>query len=116
MICLGDSIAVGLSCEVSYARVGVGSDEAVQNWLGVQADVISLGSNDPLNPSLYRNLDLIRGRISGQVVWIVPRHPRARRIVRELAGKWGDRVVEFVAKGDGVHPRSYLEVRRRLAP
>lgn len=113
-ICLGDSIAVGLQCETSYAEVGISSEAAAARWAGKDFDVISLGSNDPLNPRLYRNLERIRMGTENHVIWIVPMHPRAAAIVRELARKWGDRVVEFRAGRDGIHPRSYSELRSRL--
>lgn len=113
-ICLGDSIAVGLQCEVSYAQVGIGSDAAAARWAGRDADVISLGSNDPLNPRLRENLERIRRDCKGSVVWIVPRHPRAASVVRRVAARWGDRTLSFEPSRDGVHPADYGKLRARL--
>lgn len=113
-ICLGDSIAVGLQCEVSYAEVGIGSGVAAARWAGRDADVISLGSNDPLNPRLQANLERIRRECVGRVTWIVPMHPRAASIVRSVAARWGDATVSFVPGRDGVHPRDYGKLRARL--
>jgi hypothetical protein len=113
-ICLGDSIAVGLQCEVSYAEVGISSGAAARRWAGRDVDIISLGSNDPMNPELERNLERIRRDCKGHVVWIVPRHWRASEIVRSVARRWGDRALEFEAGRDGVHPRDYGKLRSRL--
>ena len=113
-VCLGDSIAVGLQCEVTYAQVGIGSGAAAARWAGRDADVISLGSNDPLNPQLGANLERIRRGCKGPVVWIVPRHRRAAAIVREVAARWRDRTLEFEPARDGVHPANYGKLRARL--
>jgi alkanesulfonate monooxygenase SsuD/methylene tetrahydromethanopterin reductase-like flavin-dependent oxidoreductase (luciferase family) len=113
-ICLGDSIAVGLQCEVSYAQAGIGSGAAAARWAGRDADVISLGSNDPMNPRLRENLERIRRECVGSVIWIVPRHPRAAAIVRLVAAKWRDRTLEFQPAADGIHPADYGKLRRRL--
>ena len=114
MICLGDSIAVGLQCSTTYAQVGIGSDAAVARWRCGNADVISLGSNDPLNPRLEANLRRLRAGCTGRVTWILPRHPRASAIVRAVAASYRDVVVSFVPGADGVHPRSYGELRASL--
>jgi hypothetical protein len=116
---IGDSIAVGTGraarCAV-YARESIPSATILKNY-SVNADfcVISAGSNDPNNPRLKQNLQGIRARQKcGRVVWLLPVHPRAARIVRAVAAMHGDMALGFVPGPDRVHPKSYRAVARDL--
>ena len=115
---LGDSIALGLAlispCEHS-AKVGI-SSAAVARYNVPQRDVtvISAGSNDPANPKLRNNLIAIRKKAHNIVVWIVPQNGRAAYVVRSVAGSYGDRTATFKPSRDGVHPRSYRELKKAV--
>jgi len=100
------------ACGVS-AKVGASSAAIIPripkvplSWL-----VISAGSNDPTNPQLPVNLESMRARAEAdRVVWVLPSHAVAAAIVRGVAERHGDNVVEFIAGRDRVHPRSYKAV------
>lgn len=108
---IGDSIAVGIAqqrfnCTVD-ARVGLSSSAIVRIVGDGDLIVISAGSNDPNNPKLISNLEAIRSKRTGKVIWIIPVHPVAAASVRLVAQKHQDMVVSFKPGKDGVHPKSY---------
>ena len=80
--------AQGIRCEV-HARVGAPSAEPLQTWRGgspAGVALIALGSNDPANPALARNLLAVRRRVSAsRVTWLAPYNPEAGRVVVSLA-------------------------------
>ena len=121
---LGDSTAVGTAaalaasgvrCEV-HARVGARSSDLLKVWLGgrVPARVlIGLGSNDPGDPTLARNLVALRRRASSsQVTWLAPYDPAASRVVASVAQAFGDQVVylAYQPTRDRLHPTSYRPI------
>lgn len=118
---IGDSIAVGLSqvqhgCTVN-ARVGRSAGTIARQRLpGHYAwAVISAGSNNPTDPRLRSQLETIRRNLrSTNVVWVLPRHPRAASLVRSVAVRNRDGFVDFVPSRDGVHPRSYQSLMRSV--
>ena len=121
-LALGDSIALGtgraMGCS-TVARVGASSTAIVRmahDLPRARVTVLSAGSNDPASPMLRANLETMRARASGVVVWIVPRDARAASVVLSAARAHGDRHVDLstLASGDGVHPRSYATVARRV--
>lgn len=109
---VGDSIAVGLAPHLGFcyvdAKVGIPSAQVIARMdPDVMVTVVSAGSNDPDNPKLKDNLRLIRARTKNPVLWILPVHPRARAIVREVAAEFKDPTVSFKPSRDNVHPASY---------
>jgi hypothetical protein len=122
-VCIGDSIAVGISSAfdcVRMAEVGRTSSQQAALIKIVSADtaIISLGSNDPRNPDLYRNLRHIRAHVvARKVIWIMPYDQKAADAVRQVAAYRGDGTLSlrnFVTK-DGVHPINYRAVAREAA-
>jgi hypothetical protein len=116
---VGDSIALGIGAELPAcrrnARIGIPSDEVIARVDGAAAiNIVSAGSNDPLNPMLPDNLERIRDRAK-RVVWILPIHATARAAVRAVAVAHGDPVVSFAPSDDHVHPRSYAELAQAVA-
>lgn len=89
-------------------------------WLGggVPARVlIGLGSNDPGNPALARNLVALRRRASSsQVTWLAPYDPAASRVVASVAQAFGDQVVylAYQPTRDRLHPMSYRPIASSL--
>lgn len=125
---LGDSTAVGtadalvaqgLQCAV-HARVGAASTETLRTFRGnapVERAVIGLGSNDPYNPQLVRNLVALRQRLSAVcVTWLAPYNPAAAQATVAIARSFGDDVVHLssVATQDRVHPVSYRQIASSL--
>ena len=121
---IGDSTALGtanalaaqgIRCAV-HARVGAPSGDSVKTFrspVGAGRVLIALGSNDPTNARLARNLMVIRQRSMGsQVTWLAPYHASAARIVTDIARSFGDPVIELasVPSRDGVHPQNYRTV------
>jgi len=115
---IGDSIGIGIAphtpCKVA-AQVGRASSTQAAIIKRVSADhvIISLGSNDPFDPELLRNLRRVRASINAKwVVWIVPYHSHAGGAVRRVADAYGDGMVELRAfkSRDGVHPSNYQGV------
>ncbi len=112
--------AQGIRCEV-HARVGAPSIEPLQTLRGSSlagVALIALGSNDPGNPALARNLLAVRRHVSAvRVTWLAPYNPAAARIVLSLARSIGDDVVQLSAypTRDRLHPASYRLVARALA-
>lgn len=108
---IGDSIAVGVAqqrfnCTID-ARVGL-SSSAIAHIVGdAEVTIISAGSNDPNNPKLITNLEAIRAKRTGKVVWIIPVHPVAASSVLSVARKHQDSIVFFNPGKDKVHPKSY---------
>lgn len=126
---LGDSTAVGTAAALSIsgvqcetrARIGASSSDALRlatKSLSADVVVIALGSNDPRNPKLRRNLEIIRRRTAApRVVWLAPYNPAASEVVRAVAVTFGDTVVGLDAfrTRDGVHPVSYRSVARMVS-
>jgi hypothetical protein len=124
---LGDSTAVGtadalfargLQCAV-HARVGASSTETLRTFRGNSPveRAIRLGSNDPKNPQLVRNLVALRQRLSAvRVTWLAPYSPSAAQAAVAIARSFGDEVVHLssVATRDQVHPVSYRQVASSL--
>lgn len=115
----GDSIALGVAQQLHWqhnARVGAPSKEIVDKVPRGHYDllVLSAGSNDPRNPALASNLEAMRKRAGGGVLWIAPVEPHARSVVERVAREHGDHVVTFTPGRDHVHPRSYAELARRI--
>jgi len=123
MLCaiIGDSIAVGTaaaeSLPASYrlpcfmdAKVGIPSAQIIGRVHDADVVVVSAGSNDPHNPKLVANLEAIRTKITGRVLWIVPQDRVAAAAVRSVAAKHSDLIVTFTAGRDGVHPHSYAPI------
>ena len=121
---LGDSTAVGtadalaaqgLRCAV-HARVGASSSETLRTFNGnapVDRAIIGLGSNDPKNPQLVRNLAALRQRLSAvRVTWLAPYDPTAAGATLAVAKAFGDNVVRLdnIGTRDRVHPVSYQRV------
>lgn len=111
----GDSIALGLMpyyprCSAS-ATIGLPPARIVSRVHDADVVLISAGSN-PEGHAL-RSLFAIRAKVTGHVVWIVPQNERAALCVK-LAAQPGDRLVTFEAGRDGIHPRSYSELARKV--
>ena len=112
---IGDSIAVGThtfrkDC-VMYAQGGINS----KNWnkkfkdkdLSAKTVIISLGSNDLSYPQTAWELENLRKKTKAdKVYWILPAiKPNIRKIVREVAEKYNDSIIEIDSlQKDGVHP------------
>lgn len=128
---IGDSIAKGTSVFFSTCRadavVGMRSGPIVYKARpGYRFTIISSGSNDfpfrltprqvaAQRPVTRANLLAARRRLTGRVVWILPQHPAAAALVREVAARYGDAVVPFAPARDRLHPRSYAELARRVS-
>jgi hypothetical protein len=125
---LGDSTAIGtasalaaqgIRCEV-HARVGAPSAEIARmprSRSPAPLALIALGSTDPENPALARNLTTLRSRTTAfRVTWLAPYHARASRIVAAVARSFGDTVIQLsaVPTADGVHPASYRPIAAAL--
>jgi len=125
---IGDSTALGtanalaaqgIRCAV-HARVGAPSGDSVKTFrspVGAGRVLIALGSNDPTNPRLARNLMVVRQRAMGsQVTWLAPYHASAARIVTDIALSFGDPVIQLasVPSLDRVHPQNYRTVAAAL--
>lgn len=120
---LGDSIAVGIGsvspqCETE-ATVGINSKNFVVSHTYIQkADttIISLGSNDG-NSDYSNYIKALREKITGKVIWILSaNNSKARNIVLRIADQYHDSVVylsNFPSR-DGVHPKSYKQVARKV--
>lgn len=125
---IGDSTALGtanalaaqgIRCAV-HARVGAPSGDTVKTFrspVGAGRVLIALGSNDPTNPRLARNLMVVRQRAMGsQVTWLAPYHASAARTVTDIARSFGDPVIQLasVPSLDRVHPQNYRTVAAAL--
>ncbi len=115
---IGDSISLGVSpvlpCAVN-AKGGIPSGAVIARVDPTVVNVVSAGSNDPRNHNLASNLLQIRQRAKS-VIWIVPVHSRAARLVRAAAKGAADPVVTFKPGRDGVHPRSYRALADAIRP
>ena len=111
--------AQGVRCEI-HARVGASSAEVAKTWKGsppVARALLAIGSNDPTNPSLTRNLVSVRQRVTAaRVTWLLPYNTTAARVVARVATTFGDQIVplSFQPSADRVHPRSYRPVAASL--
>ncbi len=107
----GDSIAMGLAGVLggatSDAKVGISSAQIIARVRSADYLVVSAGSNDATNPQLAANLEAIRAKATGIVIWILPAVLTARTVVAQVALKHGDKTVSFDAGADDVHPKSY---------
>lgn len=129
-LCLivGDSTGLGtasalaaqrIQCEL-HARVGASSADVARTWKGspvVARALVAIGSNDPTNPSLTRNLVSVRQRITAaRVTWLLPYNTSAARVVATVATSFGDQIVPLSAQPstDRVHPRSYRALAASL--
>jgi hypothetical protein len=118
---LGDSIALGLAmtsptCDRNAVVGRPASVIARQSMPGTYSwCVISAGSNNPRDPRLASRLRRIRGRLQAdRCVWILPRNARARRLVCAAAASFAEPTAAFRPAHDGVHPRSYPKLMRRV--
>ena len=114
---MGDSIAVGVSqfrpdC-ASYSQSGITSAGWVDKWgqypEPAKITVISLGANDYIIDTMP-NIQKLRANVkTDKVIWLLPRQervPKAFDAVYELAGRYGDRVIQRPPQvsPDGIHP------------
>jgi hypothetical protein len=127
-VVIGDSLALGIGTMVNAhvrgaqcriaARKGDPSTEILRKARPVVADVavVSAGANDPADPALPSNLYYIRRSIRArQVIWVIPRDPRAAGAVRQACRSWRDVGVDlarYPSRADGVHPQDYWTVAR----
>lgn len=120
---IGDSIAVGLQqldneCAI-HARVGAGSGFITQRYSGNSSQdyvIISMGSNDPNNPSLAQNARTLRRSLRAAVViWILPYNRNAATRLQAVAENFGDSWIglKSFSTRDGVHP-SYRPVAQAV--
>ncbi len=110
-IIIGDSIAVGLGREMPECQTdaAVGRHAwQVGPFPASLLTIISIGSND--RPTDAGEMLLLRTRIRGVVIWIMPAVAYAQRAVLAISGDYGDRTVSFRPGPDGIHPRSYPEL------
>ena len=111
---LGDSIAVGVSqvrteC-VAYAKSGINSHDwnakYISNSLNAKTVIISLGSNDHRGIKSAHEMDVMRRWVKAdKVIWILPVNESRSAVVKQVALKYNDAVLEIkqVSK-DKVHP------------
>lgn len=119
---VGDSIAVGIAAVTGcaqHAKIGIGSDAILHQISKVRGDlvVISMGSNDPMNPNLLRNLRMLRAKVNAdRVVWVMPYHRYAAQAVQRVAHERGDGVVDLAGfkSGDQVHPKNYVALAEKV--
>lgn len=93
-------------------RVGAGSAEIIGfAKKGFETTILSSGTNDFRNPRLRANLETVRKLVGGKVVWIISQYGQAASIERDVARKYGDRIVTFQGGKGGemarIHPASY---------
>ena len=127
---VGDSIAVGLGamlhargwmCLIA-ARTGATSAELsvqLRQATPYELVIISSGTNDRPGPSLETNLFAARTAIGpSRVIWLLPYHRRTAYTVTQIAFRFGDEVVDLARfpTRDRIHPASYRDVARTLAP
>ena len=120
---LGDSIAVGVAqhlpeCQV-IAKIGRSSSQVLASVKAVSNDVtvISVGSNDPRNPELLRNIRALRAKINAKyVIWLLPYDDSASGAVRHVAGSHRDYLIDLknFASADGVHPKNYKSIAMEI--
>jgi hypothetical protein len=120
---LGDSIAVGVGqnlpqCEV-IAKVGLSSSQVLASVKAVSKDlvVVSVGSNDPRNPELLRNVRALRAKLDAKyVIWLLPYDRSAAGAIEQVAGSYRDYILDLrnYSTNDGVHPKNYKDVAKEL--
>ena len=120
---LGDSIAVGVgqnlpTCEV-IAKVGLSSSQVLASVKKVSKDlvVVSVGSNDPRNPELLRNVRALRAKLDAKyVIWLLPYDRSAAGVIEQVAGTYRDYLLDLrnYSTNDGVHPKNYKELAKEL--
>lgn len=115
---LGDSIAVGSAqavreCRVD-AKIGISSTAIIGRAHDAALVVISAGSNDPKNPRLKQNLETIRAKASGRVLWVVPINGTAAETVKAVAARRGDGLIFFAPAKDNVHPHYYGPIAAQI--
>jgi hypothetical protein len=115
---IGDSIAVGSAqavreCRVD-AKIGISSTAIASRAHNAKLVVISAGSDDSKNPRLKQDLELIRSKTKGRVLWIVPVDKTAADAVRAVAARHRDGAITFSAAKDNVHPRSYFPIAAQI--
>lgn len=134
LLIIGDCIATraGLGGlfrgAVVDATVGIASGAIVSRARpGFVDAIVSAGTNDvtrrtprgqvaALQARLRVNLEAIRARLDGRIVWLVPVYAPAGEVVRAVAARHGDAAIAFAPGPDGYHPRSYLALARAVAP
>lgn len=120
---LGDSIAVGVGqnfpeCQL-VAKVGLSSSQVLASVKEVSKDVVvvSVGSNDPQNPNLERNIRALRAKINAKyVIWLLPYDRSASETVFKVAGTNRDYTIDLrnFPTNDGVHPANYKNIAKEL--
>jgi lysophospholipase L1-like esterase len=121
---MGDSIAQGIAMNrkdcSSETKVGLNTINALKYWSkkGVTEKdkiIISLGVNDG-NFKTEENLNLLRGQMlrANQVIWILPPKNDKSIIVRRLATRYGDYVLNIDSQlgSDRIHPtgKGYMKI------
>ena len=125
---IGDSIAVGTAayrrdCS-SIAKVGITSEQFNSQHRRIEpakVTVISLGNNDGEARTTKMTLESLRVRLGGNgrfFIWIIPHGP-AGQIVRDLADKYNDGVLERPPnklEWDKIHPTAagYQEIAKKF--
>ena len=127
---VGDSVGVGISMALkgvcdSSAKVGIGSSAvAARVPAGSNWTIVSLGSNDfprSIRPAQraqseirVRNaLTLVLAKTGKHLVLVLPANG-ARGLVASWAEAHDVRHVSFSPGPDGIHPRNYAELARRI--
>lgn len=120
---VGDSIAVGLHmmdnrCAV-HAKVGASERYIVQHFSGAKDQsyvIISMGSNDPMNPHNLEDARRFRKTIKADVVvWILPYNRVAAGDITLVAREFRDSYLDLapIPTKDKVHP-NYKIAHKRL--
>jgi len=125
---VGDSVAVGVAqamreCGHS-ARVGLSSTAAASQAPRGKTVIASIGSNDFPRGISERQRQMSDSRVraalshayrnsGGKLILILPSN-EARATVASWAAAHGVRTVDYAAGRDGVHPRDYRDVARRV--
>ncbi len=108
---VGDSIAVGVGAHlrgcIVDAAIGISAAQVIGRVRAAAALIVSAGANNPRDPDLASQLEAIRARARGRVIWIAPVDPMAARAVAAVAARHGDAVIHIEPGPDRVHPRSY---------
>ena len=118
---VGDSIAVGTATAESLparykppckmdAKIGIPSVAVIARVHPAALLVVSAGSNDARNPKLIANLETIRAKATGKVLWIVPNDPVAASAVMQVAHEHHDALTIFAVGRDHTHPKSYASI------
>lgn len=104
-VALGDEAAARMAFEMNCRdRTVVGrtafDQAALMRDVRSNLVLISLGDNKPCkgcrDPNLFADLRHIRSKVvAKQVVWVLPRDPEAAKVVRRIAGLYGDRIVRI---------------------